>query len=108
MKKFISFCSFDLSCPILEKKIVLEIYILYCLVLLNSGFFNLVCFDLEVSVQVEQSYRLLVSMTYLLYQSKAYIYHATSKKTKLYKRNNMNNTSCNKSKNTWRYMTLQI
>ena len=37
--------TFDLSCPILEIKISKNC-ILYCLVLLNSGFLNLVCFDL--------------------------------------------------------------
>ena len=33
----VCFCSFDLSCPILEKDNFIEHFILYCLVLLNSG-----------------------------------------------------------------------
>ena len=37
------FCSFDLSCPISK------MCMLYCLVLLNKFFFNLVCFDLLCS-----------------------------------------------------------
>ena len=36
----ICFCSFDLSCPILEKYILLKFCILYCLVLLNSVLFK--------------------------------------------------------------------
>ena len=47
----ICFCSFALSCSILEKENVIKICLLYCLVLLNSIlFFNLVCFDLNCSV----------------------------------------------------------
>ena len=43
----ICFCSFDLSCPILEKDKKNGMFVSY-IVLLNSvvGFFNFVCFDL--------------------------------------------------------------